>query len=55
MNINWVIIGIVVFLGLALIIFLIRSNNIDKKKLLKFYKKENAINDKKDLDKEDVY
>ena len=55
MNINWVIIGVVVFFSLALIIFLIRSNAIDKKKLLKFYKRENKIEDKKDLDKEDVY
>ena len=55
MNINWVIIGIVVFLGLVVIIFLIRSNTTDKKNLLKFYKSENAIKDKKDLDDKEVY
>ncbi len=36
MEINWIIVGLVLFCGLILIVFLIRKNQKDKKKYKKF-------------------
>ncbi|WP_199742822.1 hypothetical protein [Flavobacterium sp. LS1P28] len=40
MKINWVIVGLVLFFGIALIVFFIRKNQKDKKKYKQFLNKD---------------
>lgn len=42
MQINWILIGSVIIIGIALILYLIRQNQKDKKEVTEYFNKETS-------------
>ncbi len=54
MEVNWIIIGSVLFLGILIVFFLIRKNSKDKKEVVEHFNEEAAIFPEEDSEANDV-
>ncbi|MFV5693175.1 hypothetical protein ACM55K_14215 [Flavobacterium sp. LT1R49] len=55
MEINWVIIAVILVGAIALILYLIKKNQIDKKEVTKFFNTDTTIRKESELDEEEEY
>jgi hypothetical protein len=55
MKINWIIIAVVLVCAIALIIYLIKRNQRDKKDVTKFFNTDTTIRKESELDEEEEY
>ena len=54
MEVNWIIIGSVLFLGILIVFFLIRKNSKDKKEVVEHFNEEAVIFPEEDSEANDV-
>ncbi|MFV5690039.1 hypothetical protein ACM55M_15590 [Flavobacterium sp. ZT3R25] len=55
MEINWVIIAVILVGAIALILYLIKKNQKDKKEVTKFFNTDTTIRKESELDEEEEY
>jgi hypothetical protein len=55
MNIDWITISILLFFAVLLIVFLVKRNLKDKKKLEKYLNKQGKIEEESELNNEDEH
>lgn len=55
MEINWIIIAVVLVCAIALILYLIKKNQKDKKDVTKFFNSDTTIRKESELDEEEEY
>ncbi|MFV5684624.1 hypothetical protein ACM55I_04180 [Flavobacterium sp. GB2R13] len=55
MEINWIIIAVVLVGAIALILYLIKNNQKDKKDATKFFNTDTTIRKESELDEDDEY
>ena len=55
MELNWIIIAVVLVCAIALILYLIKKNQRDKKEVTKFFNTDTTIRKESELDEEEEY
>ncbi|MFV5698931.1 hypothetical protein ACM55H_11245 [Flavobacterium sp. ZT3R17] len=55
MELNWIIIAVVLVGAIALILYLIKKNNKDKKDVTKFFNTDTTIRKESELDEDEEY
>lgn len=53
MEVNWIIIGIVLFFAILLVVFLIKRNQKDEKNLEKYYNKQHKLEEQESESNQD--
>ncbi|MFV5696510.1 hypothetical protein ACM55G_13855 [Flavobacterium sp. LB3P122] len=55
MELNWIILAVVLVCAIALILYLIKKNQRDKKDVTKFFNTDTTIRKESELDEEEEY